>query len=473
MDMGETSTATTEKRSRTITRVIILTSFCSSFLGSAVNIVVPAMSADLAVSAGAIGWVITVYSLATCGLSVPFGKLADSTGKNRVFLLGLGLLCVSCLCCFRVNSYPLMLLFRSLQGVGASMIFATNTAIIVDAHPPEQRGRAIGRMLSGTYVGLACGPVLAGVVSHWFGWHSIFLVVAIAITVGLIPAAVILPWRENISGTDQNQPLGEKKKQDAAGCILFIIMITCTMFGFASRGTGWWPYVLILCGIGLGVLFVRTELRAADPIINVRIFRSTPAYTLSNLAALFNYAAIFGIGYFTSLYLQLDKGMSSQSAGLFLICQPLVMALFTSRAGALSDRIPPYKLATAGMGICAVSLLTFSLVDHSTPLPVIVCALLVAGFGVSVFSSPNMNAIMSCVDKSNYGVASSILATMRTLGQTSGIAITTIVVNALLGDLTLQQASTGQFESAMHISFWIFTAICICGMFMSLKRKDT
>ena len=473
MVMSETSTATTEKRSRTITRVIILTSFCSSFLGSAVNIVVPAMSADLAVSAGAIGWVITVYSLATCGLSVPFGKLADSTGKNRVFLLGLALLCVSCLCCFLVNSYPLMLLFRSLQGVGASMIFATNTAIIVDAHPPEQRGRAIGRMLSGTYVGLACGPVLAGVVSHWFGWHSIFLVVAIAITAGLIPAAVILPWREDISGTDPSQPLGEKKKQDAAGCILFIIMITCTMFGFASIGTGWWPYILILCGIGLGVLFVRTELRAGDPIIDVRIFRSTPAYTLSNLAALFNYAAIFGIGYFTSLYLQLDKGMSSQSAGLFLICQPLVMALFTSRAGALSDRIPPYKLATAGMGICAISLVTFSLVDHSTPLSVIVCALLVAGFGVSVFSSPNMNAIMSCVDKSNYGVASSILATMRTLGQTSGIAITTIVVNALLGDLTLQQASTVQFESAMHISFCIFTAICICGMFMSLKRKDT
>ncbi|MBQ9060003.1 MAG: MFS transporter [Firmicutes bacterium] len=464
---------TSDKRQRTITRVIILTSFCSSFLGSAVNIVVPAMSADLAVSAGAIGWVITVYSLATCGLSVPFGKLADSTGKNRVFLLGLSLLCLSSLACFLVTSFPLMLLFRCLQGVGASMIFATNTAIIVAAHPQEQRGRAIGRMLSGTYVGLACGPVLSGIVSHWFGWHAIFLVVASAVFIALIPAVIHLPWHEDLSLQGPVQPLDKKKKQDAAGCILFIVMITCSMFGFASIGTGWWPYLLILCGIGLGILFVRTELAAADPIIDVRIFRSSPAYTLSNLAALFNYAAIFGIGYFTSLYLQLDKGLDSQTAGLFLICQPLVMALFTSRAGALSDRIAPYKLGTTGMGLCAASLVLFALVSHSTPLWVIVCGLLIAGFGVAVFSSPNMNAIMSCVDKSHYGVASSILATMRTLGQTSGIAITTIVVNARLGALTLQQASTEQFESAMHISFWIFTAICVCGMFMSLKRKDS
>ena len=473
MTMSRDPVTTSEKNRRTITLVIILTSFCSSFLGSAVNIVVPAMSADLAVSAAGIGWVITVYSLATCGLSVPFGKLADSTGKNRVFLTGLSLLFLSCLCCFWVKSFPLLLVFRCLQGVGASMIFATNTAIIASAYPPQQRGQAIGRMLSGTYTGLACGPVLSGVISHWLGWHAIFLTVAIAVLAGLIPAAITLPWREGLSGEGPVQPLGEKKKQDAAGCILFILMITSAMFGFANAGSGYWPYILILVGIGLGVLFVRTELGAADPIIDVRIFRTTPAYTLSNLAALFNYAAIFGIGYFTSLYLQLDKGMSSQTAGFFLACQPLVMALFTSRAGALSDRIPPYKLATAGMGICALSLIIFSFAGQATPLWVIVCALLIAGFGVSVFSSPNMNAIMSCVEPSSYGVASSVLATMRTLGQTSGIAITTIVVNALLGDLTLQQASTGQFESAMHLSFWIFTAICLCGMVMSLKRKDT
>ncbi len=451
-------------KARTITRVVILTSFCSSFLGSAVNIVIPGISADLSVSAGAVGWVITVYALATCGLSVPFGKLADATGRNRIFLLGLSLLAASCLACFFVSSFALLIALRILQGIGASMIFATNTAIIVGCHPKEQRGRAIGRMLSGTYVGLASGPVLSGILNQWFGWHSIFLMVAIAITISLIPAWIHLPLREEMPQT--------KGTADITGSLLFIIMITCTMFGFASVGNSWWPFALIACGIALGVLFVFAELRAGDPVIDVRIFRSTPAYTLSNLAALFNYSAIFGIGYFMSLYLQVDKGFTSQTAGLILICQPLMMALFTTRAGALSDRVPPYKLATAGMFVCTACLLFFSFVIKDTPTAAIVCGLLAAGLGVAIFSSPNMNAIMSCVEPAHYGVASSVLATMRTLGQTSGIAITTIVVTARLGSATLAEAPMADFEGAMHLSFRIFALICFIGALMSMKRRD-
>ncbi|MBQ9015526.1 MAG: MFS transporter [Firmicutes bacterium] len=458
---------TSEKRRRTITRVIIATSFCSSFLGSAVNIVVPSMSADLNVSAGTIGWIITVYSLTTCGLSVPFGKLADSTGKNRVFLLGLSLLCLSSLACFLVNSFSLMLVMRILQGTGASMIFATNTAIIVACYPPQQRGAAIGRMLSGTYVGLACGPVLSGFINHWFGWHSIFLIVALAVGLSLIPAIIHLPWREDLPSR------GSGRRQDISGIFLFIVMICCTMFGFASIGAGWWPWALIFCGIVLGALFVRTELRSSDPVIDVRIFRTTPVYTLSNLAALFNYAAIFSVSYFMSLYLQLDLGFDSQTAGLILISTPLMMSLLTTRAGALSDRIPPYKLASAGMAVSAACLAFFALVGHGTPLWAVICGLLTAGVGSALFSSPNTSSIMSCVDQAHYGVASSVLATMRTLGQTSGIAITTIVVNARLGSLTLQQASLEQFEGTMHFCYWIFTGICIVGTFMSLQRKRT
>ncbi len=249
-------------------------------------------------------------------------------------------------------------------------------------------------------------------------------------------------------------------------------MITFTMYGFADAGNGWMWLFLIGCGLVLGVCFVYTELRASDPVIDVRIFRTSPAYTLSNLAALFNYCAIFAIGYFMSLYLQVDKGYSSQTAGLILICQPLMMALFTTRFGALSDRIAPYKLATAGMGVCAACLIFFSLVVQATPAGAIVCALLVTGLGVALFSSPNMNAIMSCVDQAHYGVASSILATMRTLGQTSGIAITTIVVNLRLGSATLADVPTEDFEDAMHLAFRIFAFICIIGMIMSTKRKD-
>ena len=451
---------------RVITRIIILTSFCSSFLGSSINIVVPSIGADLSVSAASIGWLITVYAIVTCCLSVPFGKLADATGKNRVFLIGLGLISASCLAAFWARSFFLLIILRGLQGVGASMIFATNTAIIVACHPPEQRGLAIGKMLSGTYVGLASGPVLSGFLNQWFGWHSIFLMVSVSVAITLIPAAMRLSWKEDLPAKSP------KAKQDITGNLLFIAMISCSMFGFANIGQGWWPPAFILCGILLGLVFVRAELKAADPVIDVRIFQTTPAYTLSNLAALFNYSATFAIGYYMSLYLQIDKGFSSQTAGLIMICQPLMMALFTSKAGSLSDRIPPYKLATGGMIICGACLIFFSFVKNGTPTAAVICALLVTGFGVAVFSSPNMNAIMSCVDRTHYGVASSVLATMRTLGQTTGIAITTIILNARLGSATLQEAPLADFEGCMQLSFWIFAAICFIGAAMSMKRKN-
>lgn len=462
----------TESNARTITSVIILTSFCSSFLGSAVNIVVPAISADLSVSAGNVGWVITVYALATCGFSVPFGKLADATGKNRIFLMGLGLLSAACLGNFLARSFPVMLVMRALQGTGAAMIFATNTAIIVSVYPPERRGGAIGRMLTGTYTGLASGPVISGVLNHLFGWQSVFLAVAVTVMISLIPAAKHLPLYEKMPRETRGAD-GGPLRQDVAGNLLFIAMILCTMYGFASAGKGWWPFALIGCGILLGAVFVRTELAAADPVIDVRIFRNTPAYTLSNLAALFNYCGIFGISYFMSLYLQVDRGFSSDTAGLIMVSTPLIMAILTTKMGSLSDRIAPYKLATVGMAISCCCLVFFSLLSSRTPLWAVICGLLIAGVGSAVFSSPNMNAIMSCVDRANYGVASSILATMRTLGQTSGIAITTIVVSARLGQQTLQEAPLDAFEGTMHLAFRIFAGVCFVGMLMSMKRKNT
>lgn len=451
---------------KAITAVIIISSFSSAFLGSAVNIVIPAISADLHVSAAATGWLVTAYALTTCCLSVPFGKLADVTGKNRVYLLGMALLSLSCLASMAAASFPLLVLLRVLQGTGASMIFATNTAIIVSCHRPDQRGKAIGRMLSGTYVGLASGPVISGILNQWLGWHSVFSITGAACLLSLIPAFFFLPVKET------DLPAAGKTKTDLAGILLFVLMIGCVMYGFANAGSGRLSFLLIAAGLILLPVFVRAELAADDPLIDVRIFRSTPAYTLSNLSALFNYSAIFGIGYFMSLFLQTDKGFSSQTAGLILICQPLVMALFTSKMGSLSDRIAPYKLATAGMAICGCALIFFSTVTGETPVWAIVCALLATGFGVAVFSSPNMNAIMACVDRSHYGVASSILATMRTLGQTSGIAIITIVFSLRLGDAPLAAVPAGDFESAMHLSFMIFTVICFVGALMSLKRKD-
>jgi MFS family permease len=184
-----------------------------------------------------------------------------------------------------------------------------------------------------------------------------------------------------------------------------------------------------------------------------------------------NYGATFALGYLLSIYLQVVMGYSSQTAGIILISQPVVMALLSPFAGGLSDRISPFKLASAGMGFCAAGVLFFVFVNDDFPLWLIILALVVAGIGFGLFSSPNTNAVMSCVDSDDYGVATSILATMRSLGHTSSMAIVTLVVTAHMGRTALADAKPGVLIETMHTSFIIFFIICVFGVIFSAIGK--
>ena len=206
-------------------------------------------------------------------------------------------------------------------------------------------------------------------------------------------------------------------------------------------------------------------------MMDVRIFASNRDYTLSNLTALFNYAATFALGYMTSIYLQVVAGFTSQAAGFVLIAQPVCMALLSPRMGRLSDKVAPYKLASAGMGLCALALLSFVFITADTPVALIVIALAIAGIGIAFFSSPNTNVIMGCVPPAKFGVANSILSTMRTTGQSAGMAIITIIVSATVGNVSLYSVDPETLVNTIHIGFAIFTVLCIAGIFMSLQRS--
>jgi MFS family permease len=174
-----------------------------------------------------------------------------------------------------------------------------------------------------------------------------------------------------------------------------------------------------------------------------------------------------------SIHLQVSMGMSSQNAGFVMISQPLIMAVLSPYAGRLSDRISPFRIASFGMGLCAAGLLLFSFISTAFPLPLIIAGLAVVGVGFAFFSSPNTNAIMSCVDRNNYGVTSSILATMRGMGNTSSMAIVTLVVSAHMGAASFAEASPALLSATMRTGFIVFTVICAVGVFCSLQRKSS
>jgi MFS family permease len=149
------------------------------------------------------------------------------------------------------------------------------------------------------------------------------------------------------------------------------------------------------------------------------------------------------------------------------------MAILSPYAGRLSDRVSPFKLASIGMALCTVGLFSFIFISENYPFVLIIANLIVVGIGFAFFSSPNTNAVMACVEKEDYGVASSILSTMRSIGHSASMAIVTFIISSQMGTATLNDAEPGQIVETMHIAFIVFTIVCAVGIFISLKRKQS
>ncbi len=442
--------------------VVIITAFITTFTGSALNLSIPSMGTEFHASASSVGWIVTGYILAAAVLSVPFGRLADLTGRKRILVSGILIFALCSGVAAFAQSMAILLLFRVIQGIGAAMIFSTNIAVLISAFSPDKRGKVLGYSVASTYIGLSAGPVVGGVLNHYLGWRSIFVLTFAISTIVFVAAVKKLPPSK---AECQGQGV------DFVGNLLYVLMITLIMFGLSTISTLFYAKYLVIAGVILFVLFVLHELKTQYPIVEVRLFANNIGYSFSNLAALMNYGATFALGYLLSIYLQVVMGYDSQIAGLILISQPLMMAILSPYAGRLSDRISPFKLASFGMGLCALGLFSFIFISENYPFPLIIVNLLVVGVGFAFFSSPNTNAVMACVEKKDYGVASSILSTMRSIGHSASMAIVTFIVARQMGNVTLAEAEPKLLVETMHLSFLVFTCVCAVGIFISLKRK--
>ena len=453
---------------RAVITVVVITAFITTFTGSALNLSIPDIGSQFGASAGRMGWLVSGYTLSVAAFSVPFGRLADITSRRNVLIAGIALFVACCIAALLSGSMAMLLRSRVMQGVGAAMIFSTNTAVLISAFPGEQRGRALGYSLASTYVGLSAGPVIGGALNHNFGWRSIFVFIGILGVVALAAALMKLPAEKR---TEPHAPGAGRRSFDAAGNVIYMISIFLLMYGLSEAGNGAVYIAVAAAGAAAGIIFVSHEMKSADPVVDIRLFRENKGYAFSNLSAMLNYGATFAISYLISIYLQVVMGYSSQTAGLIMIFQPLIMALLSPVAGRLSDRFSPFRMSSLGMALCAAGTFMFIFTGLQTHLVFIIAALVVTGLGFAMFSSPNTNAVMSCVEKEDYGVASSILATMRSIGHTFSMVIVTITVTVLASDMALADVPADVLIKVIRVSFIVFTAICIAGVFISLKRE--
>ncbi len=443
--------------------VAALSSFLTPFMASAMNVALRAVGSEFSMSAVMLGWISTAYLLAAAVFLVPIGKAADIVGRKKIFLWGVLIYTLASLLCAVAPTAASFIAFRVLQGIGSAFIYGTGVAILTSVFPPGERGRVLGITTAVTYLGLSLGPVLGGFLTGLWSWRSIFWV---NVPLGL----VIMPlafWK--LKG-EWAEAAGERF--DWVGSTVYGVALAAAMLGFprlpAPSGIG-----LTLAGVVGLLLFIGWEARAASPVLHVGLFRNNAAFTFSNLAALINYSATSASGFLLSLYLQHIRGLSPQEAGLILVAQPVVMALLSPLAGRLSDRIASRTLASAGMALTALALVPFIFLNAETPFWAIILYLVILGCGFGLFSSPNVNTIMSAVERRSYGVASATLGTMRLIGQTLSMGIATLIFALTLGQVAITPEVYPQFLASLKPAFAVFAVLCFVGVFASLARGTT
>lgn len=440
--------------------VATITSFTGPFVISSVNVALPAIQKEFNADAVQLSWIATALLLAVAVTLVPAGRFADIHGRKKIFTWGLFLYTLASLVAAFSNSVEMLIFCRVFQGIGSAMFLTTGMAIITSIFPPQKRGKAIGIYVSAVYIGLSMGPFVGGILTQNIGWRSLFIVV---VPLGALSILITLKYLKGEWADARGEPM------DIVGSFLYGIAILAWVYG-ASLLPSKTALYLMAAGALCMVIFVWQELRVRYPVVEVRLFSRNKLFTFSSLAAMIHYAATFAITFLISLYLQYIKGLSPQAAGMIIVAQPVMMAAFSPLAGKWSDKIEPRIIASFGMGLTALGLFMLAWIGKNTSLTYITSNLLILGFGFAMFSSPNMNAIMSSVEKRYLGIASGTVATMRLIGQMSSMAITMVLFAMVIGHVEIVPENYPQFIRCVNLSFSIFAFLCIAGIFFSLSR---
>lgn len=444
--------------------VAFLCNFFAIFLSNGVVVGVPSIAAEFGMSNFVQNWILTILFLVMAVFTVPAGQLSGKFGVKKTLLIGLIVYLIGSIgCCVSFSSLVFMS-FRVVQGAGIAFITVAAMAMVVSATKPKNRGKALGTAVTGVYLATSFAPVICGFLNFNFGWRSMFYVVMPFLVLCIIILILKIPtdWK-----TYENEPI------DTVGSIIWAIGILLFVYGFTNL-TNNLGLILTVVGLIIVAVFAAYELKSKYPVFNMHLFKNRK-FLSSNIAALCSYLAIMVVTTILNYHFQYVRGWNSQMAGLVLIITPIIMALMAPNAGKLSDKYHPQKLAAIGMAVAAVALGILFTLDATTPLYLVIIAMVLQGIGMGLFSSPNMNAIMSSVPPKFAPTASASQSTMRTIGQTLSLGMLTLVFAWFMGDAPMLVEYAPKIVQSSQLICGICCILCILAIFASLvgvKSKD-
>lgn len=437
--------------------------FMATLDGSIVNVALPTLTDFFKTDITTIEWVVMAYLVTITSLLLSLGRISDMIGRKIIFAGGLAVFTVgSGLCAFSTTEGQLIL-FRIFQGIGAAMLMATGVAIITHAFPPRERGRAMGLIGTVVAIGSMTGPVLGGFLIQTVGWQSIFYINIPVGIVGTIMALKVLHNDEKSKGQEFDIP---------GALTLFISLIALLLALSEGQEKGWGSSFIIflfVSSLAIFLIFITIELRAKQPVLDLRHFRNRP-FAAANISALISFMAMYSIILLMPFLLQDELKYSPQDVGIVFMAVPLVMSVVSPLSGWLSDRTNSYVLSSIGIGIAALSILSLGYLNDNSSFTEVAFRLALLGLGMGLFQPPNNSIIMGSLPIEQLGIAAGIMGTMRNMGMVIGVAVSGAVFS---NRYVFYGNNENSFLPAFHDTFVVSAIICGLAVVVSLVRTGS
>jgi len=383
---------------------------------SITNIAFPELTAVFTTDITKVVWVTLAFLLVCTSLMLVVGKIGDSMGRKTIYAVGMFVFTAGLLLCSVSDSIGQLIMSRAFQGLGAAMTIACGPAIITESFPAREIGKGLGLLGASVSLGFIAGPIIGGLLLNWVGWRSIFYVRAPVTLLTAFMALLLLPGVARGRGALRLDLKGTFVSSTSLFCLVFAVS-QIKEFGLQS------PVFLGLIGAAIigFALFIRIERRAADPVVDLAVFKS---YTFTgSIASLFLlFVAAPGYILIMPFYLIQALHMSPAEAGLLMTVNAAVTLVVSPVSGIVSDRIGRAWLATTGAVLMVLAFVCMRGFDLTTGATTIIPVLILMGLGVGTFTTPNNSAIMGSVPKERIGTASALIATLRQVGISVGMA---------------------------------------------------
>jgi len=425
-------------------------------------------------------WILIGYSLLTSVVLVNFGRLSDMFGRVRLYVLGFAVFTGGSLLCGFSGTGLELVVFRLVQAVGAGFLFSNSAAIITDAFPPNERGRALGVNQVSIVVGAVSGLVLGGVITSTIGWRWIFFV---NVPIGLIATLRARADLKELAKPESRPPI------DWIGNILFAGGLTALLLGVTLGALGQVStdvaVLSVLAGAAILAAFLWAEMHERFPMLDLSLFRNRQ-FAASGVAMLLNALARGAFTFVLVFYLQgPPRFLSPFTAGLFLIPTSASLAVLGPVSGWLSDHYGPRPFLVAGLVVSSAGFLWLATIGPNDSFFALAPALVLVGAGMGLFASPNRAAMMTAVRPERRGVASAIGSTLLNTGSTISLGITLVVMSSVLSLPAIQAIFLGVanssvpfnegagFLTAIHLIFAISAGLLLVALVPSILRGAT